>query len=239
MTLPKIAMPLFNITIPSTSKEVLFRPFLVKEEKILLIAQESKEERDIIVALKQIINNCAQEENFKIDKLAYFDLEYIFLKLRAKSVSNVVEFKYTDPEDTEVYTIKVNLDEVEIIKNEKNNPVVMIDETLGLGLRLRFPTVEATVEYKAPGLNQDDILTKIVASCIEDVFDTENVYSFDDYTPAQQNEFIDTIPVPVFGKIQEFFDTIPVMRHELTYKTKDKKTKTLTFEGLNDFFTWG
>jgi hypothetical protein len=239
MTLPKIAMPLFPIKVPSMDREVLFRPFLVKEEKILLIAQESKEERDIIVALKQIINNCVQEENFKIDKLAYFDLEYIFLKLRAKSVSNSIEFKYTDPEDGQVYTIKVNLDEVEIAKNEKNNPVVMIDDERGLGLRMRFPTVEHTVEYKKPGLNQDEVLTKIVAACIEDVFDSENVYAFDEYTPAQQNEFIDTIPVPVFGKIQEFFDTIPSMKHELTYKTKDKKTKTLTFEGLNDFFTWG
>ena len=239
MTLPKIAMPLFPITVPSTDKEVLFRPFLVKEEKILLIAQESKEERDIIVALKQIINNCVQEENFKIDSLAYFDLEYIFLKLRAKSVSNIVEFKYTDPEDNETYTIKVNLDNVEIQKDEKNNPVIMIDENTGMGLRMHFPSVEDTLEYKTPGLDQDEVLTRIVASCIEDVFDAENVYAFNEYTPAQQNEFIDSIPVPVFAKIQEFFDTIPVLRHEVTYKTKDKKTKTLAFEGLNDFFTWG
>lgn len=239
MTLPKITMPLFPITVPSTNKEILFRPFLVKEEKILLIAQESKEERDIIVALKQIINNCVQEENFKIDSLAYFDLEYIFLKLRAKSVSNIVEFKYTDPEDSETYVVKVNLDQVEIQKNESNNPVITIDENTGLGIRMRFPSVEHTLEYKTPGLDQDEVLTKIIAACIEDVFDSTEVYAFDEYTPVQQNEFIDSIPVPVFAKIQEFFDTIPVLKHEVTYKNKEKKTKTLTFEGLNDFFTWG
>lgn len=238
MTLPKIDMPLFDITIPSTGKAVKFRPFVVKEEKILLIAQESKEEKDIILALKQIINNCVQED-LNISRLAYFDLEYVFLKLRAKSVSNVVDFKYTDPEDGEVYPVRVNLDQVEIQKDEKNNPIVMIDEEKGLGLRLRFPSVEDTIAYKDPELDQDAILTKIVSACIEDVFTAEDTYAFTEYTPEEQLEFIDSIPVPAFGKIQEFFDTIPVLRHEVTYKNKAKQAKTLSFEGLNDFFTWG
>jgi len=237
MSLPKISMPLFEINIPSIDKKVKFRPFLVKEEKILLIAQESKEEKDIISALKQIIQNCSQEE-INIERLAYFDLEYLFLKLRAKSVSNIVEFKYVDPNDGETYTIKVNLNDVEIHKDDTNNPIIKINEE-GLGLRLRFPSVDHTLEYKTPGLDQDEILTKMVAACIEDVFDSENVYSFDEYTPEQQLEFIDSIPVPAFADIQKFFDTIPTLRHEVKYKTKDKEEKTIVFEGLNDFFTWG
>lgn len=238
MTLPKIAMPLFPILIPSTGKEVMFRPFVVKEEKILLVAQESKEEADIILALKQIINNCVQDTEFNVESLAYFDLEYIFLKLRARSVSNVVTFNYTDAEDGEVYTINVNLNDVEITKNPENNPIVKVNED-GLGLRMKFPTVQDTINYKTPGMDQDEILTKIVTACIEDVFDSENVYAFSEYTPAQQLEFIDSIPVPVFAEIQKFFDTIPVLKHEVKYKTKDKKEKSIMFEGLNDFFTWG
>jgi 5-methylcytosine-specific restriction endonuclease McrBC regulatory subunit McrC len=184
------------------------------------------------------LTNCCQEE-INIDKLAYFDLEYMFLKLRAKSVNNIIDFKYKDPEDDEEYKLRVNLDDVDIERNEKNNPVVWINEENGVGLRLKFPSITETLKYKESDLNQDEVLTRIIKACIEDVFDKEEVYQFDQYTAEQQLEFIDDLEVPVFAKIQEFFDTVPVLKHTIKYKNKAKENKTIVLEGLNDFFTWG
>lgn len=240
MNLPKIEQPLFPIKIPSLDKEVLFRPFLVKEEKILLIANTSKEERDIILAIKQIITNCMQDESVSVSKLTTFDLEYIFLKLRARSVNNLIEFRYTDMADNRQYDITVNLDEVELETPEKPaEKVVMIDEKKGFGLRLKYPSVDDTVYYKEPGLTPDQMLARVIETCIEDVFTNDDVYQLDQSTPEQRAEFVDSIPVPVFTKIQEFFDSMPVLRHTVEYKTKDGEKKTILFEGLNDFFTWG
>lgn len=233
--LPKIDQPLFTITIPSTGKEMLFRPFLVKEEKILLVGTSSGDEVDILTALTQVANNCAAEP---LIGLTEFDVEWIFLQLRARSVNPMVEFMYKDPDDLKEYKLKLDLRTVELTKSEVE-PVVMIDEEKKLGLRLKFPGIEEAKAYKAAELTQEQVLDKVIEACIEDVFDANDVFEFKQYSAEQRAQFIDSLPVPVFNKIQEFFDSTPHLKHTLTYKNSEKKERKVTLEGLNDFFTWG
>ena len=239
MSLPKISSPLFPIKIPSTGEEFMFRPFLVAEEKILLIGQQSGDERDITTAIKQIINNCVQGD-LRIQDMPNFDLEYVFLKLRAQSVSNMVNIVYSDPSDNSEAEISINLNDVNVdMPKEPINPVVFIDEPAGFGLKLKFPSVDESIAFKDPELDAARSLTMILEACIEEVFTADDVLEFKSYKPAEQLEFIDTIPVPVFTKIQEFYDSMPVLRHTVTFKPKDKEAKKITLEGLNDFFSWG
>ncbi len=236
--LPQIKNPLFPIKIPSMDKEVLFRPFLVEEEKVLLMAKQSGENSDIILGLKQIINNCSQDDI--VDSLTYFDLEYIFVKLRAKSINNIIEFTYTDHNDGgKEHKLKLDLNDVELSAAEDIEMNVVVTEDPLIGIRLKFPTIDDTASFRRGDLNAEEILDKALAACIEDVYDSEDVFEFKQYTAEQQSEFINSLPIEAFEKIQKFLDEIPVLRHELKYMDSSKKEHTIKLEGLNDFFTWG
>lgn len=237
--LPQIKSPLFDIMVHSLGESKMFRPFLVAEEKILLIGQASGDERDITRAIKQIITNCVQDD-LDVSSIPNFDLEYLFLKLRAQSVSNIVNIVYTDPADGSQAEIKIDLNDVEIQMPEKPvDPVIFIDEKAGFGMKLKYPSVDETIAFKNPELSADESLNLILEACIEEVFDANDLYQFKEYKPEAKLEFIDAIPVPVFTKIQEFYDNMPVLRHTVKFKAKDKPEKTIVLEGLNDFFSWG
>lgn len=235
MSLPKIEKPLFELYVPSMKKSVKARPFVVREEKILLTAQQSGQEKDIILAIKQVLNNCIVEE-FNIDDLATFDLEYMFLKLRARSVNNVIDVSYRDNEDDEVYDFQIDLDEVELKINEDVTDIIMITDSIGI--KMKYPSI--TILDNIPETEDAaGVVDYLIKSCIDQIFDQENVYPVGDHTDEELTEFLDSMDVEAFGKIREFFDNLPQMYHKLEYTNKNGNVRTIELTTLSDFFIWG
>jgi len=233
MALPKISVPTFTITIPSTQDQKRFRPFLVKEEKILLTAQEGQDNNDILFSLKQIINNCCFDD-IDVDELATFDLEYIFLKLRARSVNNVVKLRYRDTEDEKIYDFELDLDEIEIKFDEKNNPKIKVNDEVGIVLK--YPSVKVT-EKMADVTDQIELLNKILIHTIDVIYDAENVYPAKDSTEQELIEFLENLDTKTFKKIEDFFMTMPKLYHEIKYTNSLGNERTIVLNSVQDFFT--
>lgn len=234
MALPKISTPILSFVIPSTQEVKKFRPFLVKEEKILLLAQQG-EDADSLIALKQVITNCCHD-SIDVDKLTTFDIEYLFLKLRSKSVNNIVKLRYKDREDEKIYDFEVNLDTVEIVIDPEHTNKIQINDELGM--MMKYPDVNLT---NAIGQVQtaDDLFTKVVIYCIDSIYDKEKVYSPAEYTEEELVEFIDQLDHATFEKIQKFFDTMPKLYHELNYTNSLGNDRTIKLESVKDFFILG
>jgi hypothetical protein len=235
MPLPKIDQPIFDMTIPSTGKKITFRPFLVKEEKILLIAQQSGNDTEIIRAIKQILNNCIQED-LDIDGLAIFDLEYMFLKLRSKSVNNVVKLSYRDNEDDEIYNFELDLDTIEIDMPESVNSKIEI--TKDVGMTMKYPSASITDRMK-DFENEVDLMTFFIINCIDTIYDEDSVYVADDFNEKEISEFLDGLDVKTFEKIREFFEEIPRLYHKIEYTNSMGSNRSIELTSLKDFFMWG
>jgi hypothetical protein len=235
MTLPKIEKPLFELLVPSMKKSVKARPFVVREEKILLTAQQSGAEKDIILAIKQVLNNCIVDE-FDVDDLATFDLEYMFLKLRARSVNNVIKVSYRDNDDNKVYDFEIDLDEVELKTEEDISNIINVTDTIGI--KMKYPSV--TILDNIPDAeNASDVVEYLIKSCIDQIFDEENVYPSKDYTDEELNEFLDSIDIETFNKIRQFFDNLPQMYYKMEYTNENGSVRIIELTTLNDFFIWG
>jgi hypothetical protein len=235
MPLPKISQPLFDMTIPSTGKKITFRPFLVKEEKILLIAQQSENDTEIIRAIKQILNNCIQED-IDIDNLAIFDLEYMFLKLRARSVNNIVKLSYRDTEDEKIYDFELDLDTIEIEIPKKINSNIDVSENVGM--TMKYPSASITDRMKDFD-NEVDLMTFFIVNCIDTIYDEDSVYVANEFSEEEITEFLDGLDVKSFEKIREFFENIPRLQHTIEYKNSNGSTRTIELSSLKDFFMWG
>lgn len=234
--LPKIDKPLFEMNIPSQNKKVTFRPFLVKEEKILLIAQQGGEEREIIRALKQILQNCIQDTDFNAEDLTTFDLEYMFLKLRSKSVSNIVKLQYQDNEDEKVYDFDVDLDTIEVQFDPKHTNKIQITDDIGM--IMKYPSVNIVNDAPTSG-DPVEVMDHLIRSCVDKIYDSENVYDVRDYSKEEVNAFLDDLTIEAYDRIREFFDTLPKMYHELNYTNENGNERKIELTGLRDFFTWG
>ena len=230
--LPKIDLPLFELVLPSTGKKIKYRPFTVKEEKILLVAQESDDVEQTILGIKQIINNCLVDIN--VEKLAMFDLEYILLMLRSKSVDNNIRFGVTDPDTNESIELEIDLNEVKITKDKEHTNKVKINEDYSLFLR--YPTIQEFI--KIAGSDSKDPLTSyfIMVSCLDKIASESEVFKFSDYTDQEIDEFMEGLQGDVIKRIQKFFETMPKLRHEMKYKNKDGKEQTFVIEGMRSFF---
>jgi len=225
-------VPTFALNIPSKNKKKTFRPFLVKEEKILLMAQQGNEQ-DMIDAIKQIINNCCVED-INVDSLATFDIEYLFLKLRGKSVDNVIELKFRDKEDDKVYDFQINLDEIEITINEDNDPKIEI--TNEIGMIMKYPNIAST--QKMAGIDdQEDVFNKVLISCIDTIYDEESVYPASEHTDEELIEFIEQLDSKSFKKIEKFFDTLPKLSHVLEYENELGHKRRIELNTVQDFLT--
>lgn len=235
MALPKIDTPIFEMTIPSQDKVVQYRPFLVKEEKILMIAQQAEHEKDIVTAIKQVINNCVLTEDFDVNSLATFDLEYMFLQLRAKSVNNVIEVSYRDIEDEKVYDFTIDLDDVQVVKPEQNNKIKVNDE---VGIVMKYPSV-TLVDNIPDGASPTEVVEYLIRHCIDKVYDAESVYVLAEEPEEEVNQFIDSLDIETYEKIKEFFDTLPKMYYKLEYKNSLGNDRVIELSSLRDFFTWG
>lgn len=232
MALPKILHPTYTVTIPSIKKDVTMRPFTVQEEKILLMAKSSSNVDDTIKAVEQIVQNCITEP-VDVKKLATFDLEYLFLKLRSKSVGETVELEYTDTDTNETTKFTVNLEDVKIkFTPGHTNKINVFND---IGIVFRYPTLE---EIKLIEDNQgdEDSTLKVLVNCIDKVYDKESVYS--EFTEKEMVDFIDSLPLESMSKIRSFFETMPVLEHTVTLKNKEGKNKTVVLRGLTSFFTF-
>lgn len=235
MPLPKIDLPLFDVKIPSTGKTVMFRPFLVKEEKILLIAQQSGSDADIVRAIKQIIQNCVQDP-IDIDSLAVFDLEYMFLKLRATSVNNIVKLAYRDTEDDKTYDFEVDLNTIELDMDKRVDPKIMVNDSVGIVMK--YPDAGIT-NRMGEFEDEVDLMTFFIVNCIDTIYDEESVYPASDYSEAELREFLDQLDVNTFDKIRQFFEGIPRLYHKIEYKNSFGNDRVIELNNLKDFFMWG
>jgi hypothetical protein len=237
MALPKVDTPTYELTLPSQDITVKFRPFLVKEEKILYMAMESGQSKDMINAIREIVKACTFDA-LKVDELPMFDLEYIFLQLRAKSAGEIANFKILCPDDGKTYTdVEVDLSKVNVEVDDNHNNRIVIDEKRQLGMVLRYPTISnSSVGTDANKIDVNTIFT-ILCDSIDHVFEGEKIYPSKDISKDEVKDFLESLPQSAFLKIREFFDTMPKLRHDVEVtnpKTGEKRTVTL--EGLTDFF---
>jgi hypothetical protein len=232
MALPKIDMPIFEMEIPSSKKKVKYRPFTVKEEKILLIAQEGNNIKSAVEAVKQVVNNCLVDTN--IEEFAMFDLEYILLLLRSKSVDNNIKFAVKDTDTQEDVSLELNLDDVKVSTDpEHTNKIKINDEYT---MFLKYPTIDQFIAFVES--DQKDPLStyNIMVSCLDKVASENDVYKFSDFTREEIDKFMEDLQGDVLVQIKKFFDTMPKLRHEMKYKNKNDVEKTFVLEGMRSFF---
>mgnify|MGYP003970963707 FL=1 len=242
MALPKIAVMKHELTLPSSGEKITFRPFLVKEEKILMTALQGGEAKDMVRALKEIINNCV-DKDLKVDTLPPFDLEYIFLQLRARSVGEVIPISYSLPEeickdDKKECTFEkeLNLDDIKVQKNKNHKDLIDLTDTIKL--KMRYPDMEgATAMTGVEGVEMVDKTFDLIGQSIEYIMDGEEMHNLSDYTKKEADDFLDSLSTQNFKEIQTFFDTMPKLKHEITAKCKVcGKENTKVLEGMGDFF---
>ena len=231
MALPKIETPVIEIEIPTFDKVVSFRPFLVKEEKILQIAKQSQNTKEMAKAIKQVVNNCCLDSTVNIDDFAMTDLEYVFIKLRAFSVNNIVEFMITDDEDNKEYKIEVKR------KKEVKNKIE-ISKTAGL--IMKYPSADMIDKLEKVELkNETEVLNFFISKCIKTIYDEETVYEVKDFSDAEVTEFIDCLDIKTFKKIEKFFESLPKLEYTIEYKNSLDKDKKIVLSDMKDFFYWG
>ena len=234
MPLPKIETPTFELTQPSTQEKVFIRPFLVKEEKILLMAKESGERIDVYNAVRQIVANCVVTDSFNIDTATLYDIEYLFLKIRAVSIDNMVNFTVEDSTDGITYDLQVDLNEVEVTFPEGHSNKIEINETCGMVLRHLTPAV---TEKIAKLTTLTDISYATIQESIDHVYDEDDVYSWKEVSQKEKDEFMENLPLDVFKKIETFFESTPAIHHVVEYENSAGETKKVVFRNIDDFFT--
>jgi len=243
MALPTIAVPKYQLKIPSSGKEVNYRPFLVKEEKILLIAMESDKEEEMTTAIKNIIENCIYED-LDVKNMPMFDIEYIFLQLRSKSKGEMADMAFECGKCKQPINVQVDLSKIEITRTEGHD--VKIPLTDDVGVIMKYPSMEIQKIVNKDKSDVENIFTTI-SFCIESIWDKETVYATKDHTKEELNEFLESLPDGAFSKIQKFFDTVPILKHDIELKCTSKNGKsknasicgwkdTKTLEGLGSFF---
>ena len=236
MPLPKIVTPSYELTLPSNGKKIRYRPFLVKEEKILILAIESDSLKEISRSIKDILKNCILTKGIKVDELPTFDIEYLFLNIRSRSIGESIELVVTCPDDGET---KVNttiyIDEIEVKKNKEHNTDVKIDDTYTM--RMKYPSLDEFIDENFNFEGQSDNSFDIIASCIDMVFSEEEAWEAKDCTKKELIEFVEQMNSAQFKQIENFFDTMPQLSHEIeVVNPKTKVKSTVILEGLASFF---
>jgi len=235
MALPKISQPSFSLTIPSSGKTVRYRPFTVREEKILLVAQSGGEKQDYIDAFKQMVTNCVLDP-IDVDTLASYDIEYIFLNLRAKSVSNVIELKMKDEHEKEI-SVSVNLDNVQVHKSTVSNKIVL-DAEREIGIKMKYPTFAEIEKLSARDENgtELDAGLDLLTSLIELIWEGESVYPASESTQKELHEFISDFSADQIAKMQDFLNDLPYVYLDIEYTDSTGEKKSRRIAGISSFF---
>ena len=236
MPLPKIVTPSFELTLPSNKKKVKYRPFLVKEEKILILAIESGGMKEITMAIKDVLKNCVLTRGVKIDELPTFDIEYLFLNIRARSIGESIDLVITCPDDEKTQvTTQIYIDEVKVKSNKGHSKDIKIDDTYTM--RMKYPSLDQFVDENFNFEKETDNTFSLVASCIEMIFSKEEAWEGKDSTQEELVEFLEQLNSTQFKEVQKFFDTMPKLTHDIEVENPETKVKsTVTLEGLASFF---
>ena len=239
MPLPKIVTPTYELVLPSSNRKIKFRPFLVKEEKILILAMESQDTKQIASAVKNVITHCILTKGIKVDKLSTFDIEYLFLNIRGKSVGEDIEVMVTCPDDgkTQVPTL-INIDSIKVQKSDDHETDIKLDDTYTL--RMKYPSLNEFIKSNFAGgvddMNVDDTFD-LIASCIEQVYSEEESWSSADCTKKELKDFLEQLDSKQFKNIEKFFETMPKLSHTVTVTNPNtKKENKIVLEGLQNFF---
>jgi len=238
MPLPRITTPIYELEIPSLKKKIRYRPFLVKEEKILIIALESEDSKQIANSVKNVISNCILSKGIKVEDLSTFDIEYLFLNIRGKSVGETVDVLITCPDDeTTQVPMSINLDEINVEENPKHSRDIKLDDTLTL--RMKYPSMTEFIKNNfdsGDGVSVDDTFDLII-SCIDQIYSEEESWVAKDSTKKELLEFVEQLSSKQFKEVEKFFETMPKLSH--TIKVKNPKTgveSEVVLEGLSAFF---
>ena len=240
MPLPTIETPTYELKMPSSGKKIKYRPFLVKEEKILIIALESKNQNDITNAVKDVLKKCILTRGIKVDDLPTFDIEYIFLNIRAKSIGEDIRLTVTCPDDRETQVpVTIYVDEIKVIKPEEHTTDVVIDDKLTL--RMKYPSLNQFVESNFEVDDDPEVLVnktfKVVADCMDTVFTEEDAWEAKDYTSDERVKFVEQLNSKQYKKVENFFATMPKLSHTIeVINPNTKKKNSVVLEGLADFF---
>ena len=237
MPLPKISTPTYELVIPSTGKNIKYRPFLVREEKVLIVAMESEDTRSIANAVKDVIKNCILTRGVKVEELSTFDIEYLFLNIRGKSVGEEVEVLVTCPDDgvTKV-PLTIALDEIQVQFDEKHSRDIKLDDALTL--RMRYPSMEEFIKnnFAVSDISVDDTF-EMITSCIEQVYNEEESWSAKDCSKKELKEFVEQLSSKQFKEIENFFGTMPKLSHTISVLNPNTEVESeVVLEGLASFF---
>ena len=240
MPLPKITTPTYELELPSTGKKIKYRPFLVKEEKILILALESENVKQITTSIKSILKECIQTRAVKIDTLPIFDIEFLFLNVRGKSVSEALELVVTCPDDNETTVpVKVYIDEIGVVKDPDHKNDINLDDKLTL--RMKYPSLDEFIKNNFDFNSRDEGALEqsfeIIASCIDQVYNEEESWAGSDCTKKELLEWVETLNTNQFKLIESFFTTMPKLSHTIKVKNPNTKVESdVTLEGLSSFF---
>ena len=238
MPLPKISTPTYELELPSTGQTIKYRPFLVKEEKLLVLALESEDTKQITTAIKTVIKNCIETKSIKVESLPTFDIEYLFLNIRGKSVGEEIEVNIICPDDEETTVpISINVDDIHVQKNPEHNNKIKLDESIMM--EMKYPSLEQFIKsnFDISSSSTVDQSFELIASCINKIFTEDEVWVAEDVTKKELIEFLDQMNTSQFKQIEKFFETMPKLSH--TIKIINPKTKVesdVVLEGLSSFF---
>jgi len=237
MPLPTISTPTYELVLPSSGRKIKYRPFLVKEEKILIIALESEDQSQIANAIKTILTACILTKGTKVEKLSTFDIEYLFLNVRGKSVGEQIEVMVTCPDDGKTQVpMSINIDSIKVNKSKNHKKDIKLDDTYTL--RLRYPSLDEFINqnFTAENIKVDDTF-ELIASCIDQVYSEEESWTHEDCTKKELVEFIEQMNSSQFKEIETFFETMPKLSHKVKVKNPNTKVESeIVLEGLQNFF---
>ena len=238
MPLPKISTPTYELNLPSTGKKVQYRPFLVREEKLLVLALETEDPKDITTAMKTVIKNCIQTRGIKVETLPTFDIEYLFLNIRGKSVGEEIEVSIICPDDEQTTVpVVLNVDDIKVQKSKEHTTKIQIDNSLIM--EMKYPSLDQFIKnnFDFSEENQIDQSFQLITSCIDKIYNEEEVWSTADVTNKEINDFLEQMNSKQFKKIEKFFETMPKLSHDIKVKNPNTGVEsTVALEGLASFF---
>ena len=238
MPLPKISTPTYELELPSTGKPIKYRPFLVREEKLLVLAMESEDSKQITNAIKTVIKNCIETRGIKVEALPTFDIEYLFLNIRGKSVGEEVELSIICPDDGQTTVpVKILLDDIVVVKDPEHNNKIKLDDSLMM--EMKYPSLDQFIKSNFD-FNSDDVVNQsfdLISSCIDKIYNEEEVWDTRDVTKKELEEFLDQMNSNQFKQIEKFFETMPKLSHTLKVTNPNTDVESeIVLEGLTSFF---
>ncbi len=238
MPLPTISTPTYELTLPSSNKKIKYRPFLVKEEKILIIAMESQDTKQIARAVKDVISKCILSKGIKVEKLSTFDIEYLFLNIRGKSVGEQIEVMVTCPDDNKTQVpMSINVDSIKVQKDENHSTDIVLDDTFTL--RMKYPSLNEFIKNnfgELEKMNVDDTFD-LIASCIDQVYSDDETWASEECTKKELTNFVESLNSSQFKEVEKFFETMPKLSHTVKVTNPNTSVESeIVIEGLQNFF---